>query len=302
MGAFRLSILTDHDWWNSYDPTSLDNQFAIYLNTTIDAPHEALQGAPSDSKERAVLKAALKTVDDEKEAATRKLAGVARANLQPAVAEKQRKAHMTTLLDWMDHYADLIENHGRLYLKRLQVEEILRGDWTPAVTNVVPARSATPCNDYKGKHFGADSKAARYLGTMHDFYIVKALEEKAISDGLDVPGSFIFRYNALLGWDGQSGEKGIPNTQCIRVDSVGAGQHSHPFPETGMEFVSHQKLVCSALVDALEKSDFERMVEIAKYLTIIGARKGEFIPPKGFNERIRKAREQNRELPACKFW
>ena len=85
---------------------------------------------------------------------------------------------------------------------------------------------------------------------------------------------------------------------------MGTTQHSHPLPEEGTGFVSHEKLVCTAIVEAVENMDLERFLEIAKYLTLIGAAPNEFrMPGQDLRQRLKQAlKEPGAILPPCKFW
>lgn len=298
MGKFADSITGETDWERNWTPKDLEDQWFVYVNGTIAEASEALLGAPNPSKERAVYEDSAKKVTSGRTAAELHYD-------KPQQTDKMKTAVVTQLLAGYDRFADLIENHGRLYLRALECARVFRGDWAPTDDTTVPPAHAENCNAYKLKHFGVDKKAAWYLGPFEDNYkMVKAIEEKAIASGLDVPGSFIFRFNAPLGWDGENGARGTINTHCIRVDSVGAMQHSHPMPEEGNDCVSHKRLICTAIVDAVEQTDLDRLVSIAKYLTLIGAGLREYrMPSQTLRQRLKTALEKpNTTLPECKFW
>lgn len=285
-------------WEGDWTPAALENEWHIFVHATFATASGALLEAPGDSKERALYEKAVKEVG-----AARKTAEP-RYN-KPRQTDESKKNLVRQLLNGYDERATLIQNHGMLYLKALEAERVFRGDWAPDGDNAVPEAHAMNCNTYNLKHFGADNKAARYLGQFDKNYkLVKALEEKAIASGLAVPGSYIFRFDEQLGWDGENGARGTVNSRCIRVDSVGTTQHSHPLPEEGTGFVSHEKLVCTAIVEAVENKDLERFLEIAKYLTLIGAGQNEFrMPGQDLRQRLKKAlKEPGAILPACKFW
>jgi len=295
MGKFKTKVTADAYWWQM-DPEDLFARWEVYLDTDIDDEASALAGAQSGSQEKTMYDHAVKQCEDEKRKVKAKLAGV--ANAPQGQQERQTQTHMRVFLESLDHYADLIEDRGRLYLVTLETKRVFNGQWDAPEDEAVPAAAAEACNDYKNKHFGADSKAARYLGRFEDKKLVKALEEKAIAHGLDTPGSFIFRFDQNVGWDSENGSRDTVNTSCIRVDSVGSKQHSHPFPETGMTYVSHQKLVCIEIRNAVLKEDIERLVKIAKYLTTIGAREREFKLPSS----LQLKKSDWDKVPPCFFW
>jgi len=298
MGKFADSITGEADWEKHWTPKDLENHWIAYVNGTLADAAEALLGAPEDSKERVLYGNAVAKVQ------SAALAGTRRYDRQ-GQTDQAKEAVAQELLRGFDHYASLIESHGLLYLRSLECERIFRGDWTPEVGTTVPAAHAKSCNTYNFKHFGGDRGAAWYLGPFdRNYKAVKALEEKAIESGLDVPGAYIFRFNAALGWDGENDARGTINTNSLRVDSVGSLQHSHPIPETGTDCVSHQKLVCTAICEAVEKKELERLVAIAKYLTTIGATAGEYkMPGQILRDRLKTAlRLEGTTLPACKFW
>ena len=298
MGKFADSITNEADWEKNWAPNDLADQWFVYVNGTISAASEALLNAPDPSKERSIYEDSARKVTSARGSAET-------LYNKPQQKDRVKAAVMTQLLQGYDHLADLIENHGMLYLRALECARVFRGDWAAPTDNAVPPAHAENCNPYKLKHFGVDKKAAWYLGPFEDKYkLVKAIEEKAISAGLEVPGSFIFRFNAPLGWDGENGARGTINTNCIRVDSVGALQHSHPMPEEGNDCVSHRRLICTAIVDAVEQTDLDRLVTIAKYLTLVGAGLREYrMPSQTLRLRLKAALlKPGTTLPECKFW
>jgi hypothetical protein len=298
MGKFKDIITSEPDWVTNWTPSELEDRWYVFINGPLARASEALQGAPDDSKELAIYKDAVDKV------------GKARKRAQAIYGKSDQTDDMKAdvvrrLLDGYDNFATLIESHGLLYLKALESERIFRGDWASDADTTVPEPHAQDCNTYNLKHFGVDKAAAWYLGPFEKNYKrVKALEEKAIEVGLDVPGAFIFRFDSQLGWDGVNGARGTINTRCIRVDSVGSKQHSHPIPEEGTNCVSHQKLVCAAIVEAVEASDLERLVTIAKYLNLIGAAAREFrMPGQDLRQRLKTALgKPGATLPPSKFW
>lgn len=299
MGIFADIMAVKPGWPADWDPESILAEWYTYINVTIQDASEALMSAPAESKQRKVYEDAVKKMEENRVIAVAKYGKVNQT--------VQVKTNISTqLLAACDQRAMLIESHGNLYLKELQVARIFRGEWTPVATRAIPAPHALAANTYSNKHFGGDKKAAWYLGDFDkNLKLVKALEEKAIESGLDVPGSCVFRFDTMLGWDGENDARGTSNTHCIRVDSIGFGQHSHPLPETGLTCVSHQKLICTAIVEAVESNDLERLVTIAQYLTTIKADKDEYKlvgAPLRLRMRTAKLAEGNIGLPECKFW
>jgi hypothetical protein len=298
MGKFADIIMSEADWEKNWTPADLESRWFIYLAGPLAQASEALQGAPAESKERAIY--------DDAVAKVSRFAKLAGKSYDKTDQTDDMKADwVRRMLKGCDSFATLIESHGTLYLKALESERIFRGEWTPDGDTRVPEAHAEDCNTYNLKHFGVDRSAAWYLGRFEKNYKrVKALEEKAIESGLDVPGAYIFRFDEQLGWDGVNGARGTINTRCIRVDSVGSKQHSHPIPEEGTNCVSHQKLVCSSIVEAVENKDLERLVTIAKYLTLIGAGAREYrMPGQDLRQRLKVAlQKEGATLPECKFW
>src|SRR5262249_6679259 len=121
-------------------------------------------------------------------------------------------------------------------------------------------------------HFGADKGAAQYLGRFKDYKLVKALEEKAKSALL--LEACIFRFNEEVGHDGTKGTNS-PMTKCIRVDSMNTPHdHSHPITDSGVD--SNDEYVKNNIIKCHNENDREGLLDIAKYLTIIRATKGEY--------------------------
>jgi hypothetical protein len=289
MGKFADGVKSEGDWERKLTPKALEDCWVKYINSgRMVALSDALFNTEQNSKQRQFYNNTLE------EATEKRVAAEANAKTKS----------MPALLRELDRLADLIEAQGSLYLAELAAVLVFRGDWQPSANTSIPTAHLDQCNKYNLKHFGVDKKAAWYLGDFKaDYNAVKALEEKAITDGLAVPGACVFCFNRALGWDGENGIRGTINTNCIRVDSIGTNQHSHPIPEKGHDYVSHEKLVCTAIVEAIEKKQMDRLVEIAKYLTTIGASNEEYKVTTGpVSERLRNAVKKGMQLPKCKFW
>jgi hypothetical protein len=192
----------------------------------------------------------------------------------------QKANHIRLLVGPIDDWGDKIVMPGRLLVaakqeaaKLAEEENIFNGKWESDIDNTIPLPAAENCNLYKGKHFGVDKSAAQYLGRFKESpKLVKALEEKAKSALL--LDACIFRFNETVGHDGTKGVNG-PMTKCIRVDDAGeAKQHSHPIPESGVG--SHDAYVKDNILKCHNENDRDNLLDIAKYLTIIGATKGEY--------------------------
>lgn len=314
MGDFRNLVVQDDNWWEDID--SLESAFHRYTISDIEAQTEALRTSPDDSQERGFYHYVLgKDVVGRKKTATelgtvatllaqarRDVAQVKTYNLAAHLEQKQLRTKMEELLGLLDHYAGQLHGQGALKIKRSMIETVLRGEWTAPVDNSLPAKAGEMCNPYNLKHFGGDKKAARYLGDCADRYLVKAMEEKAKDHGLLVPGAMVFRFNANVGWDSESGDSTTANTTTIRVDSIGSSQHSHPLAERGSTHASFHTYVVKEIISAAAKSSLDRLVEIAKFLTICGGAIGEFKPPSKLKTEWAKAQADGMTLPACKFW
>ena len=285
-------------------------------DSNIEEQTEALRTSPDDSQERGFYNYVLgKDVVGRKKtpielgtvatllAQTRRdIERVKTHALAAHLEQKQIRAKMEELLNMLDHYAGQLHGQGALKIKRDMVAAVFRGEWAAPVDNHLPAKAGEMCNPYNLKHFGGDKKAARYLGDCADRYLVKAMEEKAKDHGLLVPGAMVFRFNVNVGWDSESGDNTTSNTSTIRVDSIGSSQHSHPLAERGSTHASFHTYVVKEIISAAAKSSLDRLLEIAKFLTICEATTGEFKPASKLKTEWAKAQADGMTLPECKFW
>jgi hypothetical protein len=281
--------------WQTKDPDELFNAFYDFLG---DPANEAAADAFAE-KEKAIYEVYKKNVENEVKKAKAKLTGLARAPVPQQAIQKAN--HIRLLIVPIDDWGDKIIMPGRIYAAEKQraqalaeEEKIFNGEWETDIDNTIPAPAAFPCNAYNNKHFGVDKSAAQYLGRFKDYKLVKALEEKARSALL--MEACIFRFNEEVGHDGTKGSNS-PMTKCIRVDNAGeAGQHSHPIPEEGVG--SHDAYVKDNIIKSHNENDREDLLDIAKYLTIIGATKGEY---KFSNNELNKLTGKKFNF-FCKFW
>jgi hypothetical protein len=311
MGAFANQVALIPGWWAV---NTVENAFYQYIGDAIDDEGSALRNSPATSKERGFYEYVFgkDSVKDKKTAielgVVACLIAKARTDLDQVDThvltvlqrDRQIRAKMQILLDDLDHYADQIKNIGALKIKATMSELVFRGDWTTTDTNAIPPAATVMCNPYKLKHFGSDSKAACYIG--HNQYAVKAMEEKAKDLGISIAGGAMFRFNANLGWDGEGGTRTTANTTSIRVDSIGTDQHSHPLAEEGSTHPSFRSYVVLEIIAAARTRDAERLLEIAKFITLCGGTAKEFAPPGKLKADWKKAQEEGMPLPACKFW
>ncbi len=318
MGVFRDSIMTSPGWWRDYD--HVVSEFYLYVNGKIEDEGSALRLAPETSKERVfynylfgmdgvvnqrtdIERGAIKTLIDQtgKKIQHSKTATIdpLRADEQKRLTDEQVHGWMKGMLKQLDYYASQVQARGSLKIKQTMQELIFRGDWQSATDNAIPAAATQMCNPYKLKHFGADNKAAQYINLNR--YAVKAMEEKAITHGLSIPGGQMFRFNANVGWDG-IGKDHVPNTKAIRVDSIGSEQHSHPLPNEDPKVASVKSYVVGEIIDAARDKDMERLIEIAQFITLCEGSAKEFTPQGKHKAAWKKAQEVGMELPDCKFW
>jgi hypothetical protein len=262
--------------WQTKDPDELSNAFYDFLGD----PANAAAADELAEKNRVIYDMYRKDVEKDVEKTKTKLGGLTKTplNQQPT----QKAHHIRLLVGNIDEKAERIVMQGKALLAskppaKTEEEKILDGEWEPDINNTIPAPAAVNCNPYKLKHFGADSSAAQYLGRFKDNpKLVKALEEKAKSALL--LDAVIFRFNENVGHDGTKGPNS-PMTKCIRVDSVGTDkEHSHPIPESNdsKDSPAHDTYIKKNIIKCHNENDRESLIDIAKYLTIIGAKKGEY--------------------------
>jgi hypothetical protein len=203
MGAFKDYITKkEPDWWHGGDVDYVMTEFYTFLTEKISDQREALRCANKETKERwfyvylfgkeetqKLLKLSkrgeINLLEHNAKAMIEKIKG---HNLAANLEAMQIKPKMTELLDQLDHFAGQIQSRGSLRIKQTMMEKVFGGVWKPTADNRIPPKAKEPCNAYNLKHFGANNKAARYLGDMEDRSLVKAMEEKAKMDGLQVPG------------------------------------------------------------------------------------------------------------------
>jgi hypothetical protein len=129
---------------------------------------------------------------------------------------------------------------------------------------------------HQDKHFGAQLNEAQYtIGTVQTRKrIVAGMEEKAIAEGLQFAGESFFWFSVVVGTDGQRPQQ---QTHSIRVDTPGIPtQHSHPVPENQAGMVSHDGKVKTAIREATVARDLSKILDVAKYLTVIGAANNQY--------------------------
>jgi hypothetical protein len=297
MGLFRQYLDSRYPGtsWLTKNPDELGDAFYEFLGDAANGP-----AADAYAKENRAMYDLYRTEVDKNIVKTKsKLQGL--ANAPVAQQPIQRANHIRLLVDSIDDKADRIVMPGRhLLLAQQQAqrqaaeEAIFNGAWQPNIDNTIPVPAAVNCNTYNLKHFGSDSKAAQYLGRFKDYKLVKALEEKAKSALL--LEACIFRFRENVGHDGTNRSES-PMTNCIRVDSIGSGmEHSHPIPQSGVG--SHDAYVKDSIIKCNNANDMEGLIDVAKYLTIIGARKGEFTFSNKEKDKL-TGRKFNRH---CTFW
>jgi hypothetical protein len=309
MGAFKTRIMQTADWWGR-TPQAIQDEFFSYLASS----HEQEFGAFSTTRDKndAAFAQYLFGEGTRKKpgfiAQTTREVGLVvdriEQNAPPAHQDRQRMVKMTEYLDFLDRYADMIVSRGNLVLKREMIASVFAGLWTPPVGNAVPPPSAGQANLYDGKHFGTNTGVGSYIPFTDSRFQVKSMEDKAVEYGLEAGGGAIFRFDRQIGYDGVSKAFGL-NTKAIRVDSIGSLQHSHPFPETNFGIASFEKYVIEELVLAAIDKNLDRIVEIGKFLTVIGARPNEFTPKKQHIAKVAGPRGKSSAdvaLPDCVFW
>jgi hypothetical protein len=175
------------------------------------------------------------------------------------------------------------------------------GNSIPAVDQTVDmAYRDTVRSNHGNKHFGVDAGANQYdIGTGAEvrYRIVRGMEEKAAAHGVMVGSEAYFMFDRRVGYEGTKGTAGAACV-CIRVDTPGLpSQHSHPIPTTGVG--SHDAKVRDAIRYMTVKGEegLPYLVQIAKYLTIIGARHLMFT-----NLRSDRALYGVYRPPACVYW
>jgi hypothetical protein len=130
-------------------------------------------------------------------------------------------------------------------------------------------------NAYNNKHFGNDKAAAQY--NTDDRQFVGKLEEYAKKHGLECAGAVIMRFGFDVGSDGSIYDSATPKTCCIRVDSIGSGQHSHPIPEwERVDMPSHEGMIKNNIIEAFAGQyndgaiDLEMLYDICRYIAQLG--------------------------------
>jgi hypothetical protein len=178
---------------------------------------------------------------------------------------------------------------------------VLNGNWNPP-----PGRDNTINMAFQGpliynhndKHFGAQPSEAQFtIGANQAARkrIVAGMEQKAVTEGLDFGGEAFFRFNAVVGTDGQAPQQ---QTTSVRVDTPGGpSQHSHPIPENQAGMVSHDGKVKSAIRMFTTDRDLGKLVDLAKYLRVIGAANGQYT-----NLRVDDHLYGHLRPPPCVFW
>lgn len=180
-------------------------------------------------------------------------------------------------------------------------EIVFNGDWVTTVTQTVDMTYRdTVLSNHGNKHFGVDKGANQYdIGANAEtqYKIVRGLEEKAVAHGVMTGPEAYFMFDRRVGYEGTKGTSGAACV-CIRVDTPGLpSQHSHPIPTTGVG--SHDAKVKDAIRYLTVKGaeGLPHLVQVAKYLTIINARKPMFT-----NLRNDKALYGVYRPPTCAFW
>lgn len=193
---------------------------------------------------------------------------------------------------FQDYFSWIIDSDSRL---------ALQGLWDPP-----NGRDNTIDMNYQGaliyahndKHFGAQPAEAQYtIGANQAARkrIVAGMEVKAIAEGMIVGGEAFFRFNAVVGTDGQQPQQ---QTCSIRVDTPGGpSQHSHPIPENQPGMVSHDGKVKTAIREYTTARDLSGLVNLAKYLKVIAAANGQYS-----NLRADAHLYGNLRPPACVYW
>ena len=127
----------------------------------------------------------------------------------------------------------------------------LDGLWEPpgGADNSVDFANATPLMyAHNDKHFGAQPNEAQFTiggNQAERKRIVAGMEAKAVRWGTFMGGESFFRFDQVVGTDGQRPQQ---PTCSIRVDTPGGpSQHSHPIPENEAGMVSHDTKVRSAI-------------------------------------------------------
>jgi hypothetical protein len=177
----------------------------------------------------------------------------------------------------------------------------LSGNWNPPQGRDNTVNMAFQGNliySHADKHFGAQTDEAQFtIGANQAARkrIVAGMEQKAIAEGLDVGGEVFFRFNVVVGTDGQTPQQ---QSASIRVDTPGGpSQHSHPIPENQAGMVSHDGKVKSAIRMFTTDRDLGKLVDLAKYLRIIGAANGQYT-----NLRADAHLYGHLRPPPCVYW
>ncbi|NKE47303.1 hypothetical protein HB662_21175 [Roseomonas frigidaquae] len=175
------------------------------------------------------------------------------------------------------------------------------GASVPATDNTVDMNYRdTVLSNHGNKHFGVDRGANQYdIGASAEvrYRIVRGMEEKAAAHGVMLGSEAYFMFDRRVGYEGTKGNAGAACV-CIRVDTPGLPtQHSHPIPTTGVG--SHDAKLKDAIRQLTVKGEvgLPYLVQMAKYLTIIGARRLMFT-----NLRADKALYGVHRPPECVYW
>jgi hypothetical protein len=206
--------------------------------------------------------------------------------------EKKRgiAGHKIGTTDWRVLYRDapantkealMIANVGQnisvyfSWMISAEQRHALNGTWEPPeeVDNTVDFTNTTPLKfAHNDKHFGAQPNEAQYTigaNQAQRKLIVAGMEEKAMRWGSFMGGESFFRFDQVVGTDGQRPQQ---TTCSIRVDTPGGpSQHSHPIPENQVGMVSHDTKIRSAIRFHTTEKSIEGLVLVAKYLKVIGS-------------------------------
>jgi hypothetical protein len=178
----------------------------------------------------------------------------------------------------------------------------LNGTYVTGENNTQGDAAVGTCNTTYGggKHWGGEWDAGQYDLTDVNANVVLGLEMKAVRIGLGTAGGWVFKFSFSVGHTCKKGNnKGLPYdpTTCIRVDSGGTGQHSHPIPEWGaLTTSSHEKEVKMVIIAAVNSFDVDRLAEVGEYLKLIGATN------KSYAFSNKDAQKLINPLPASIYW
>ena len=310
MGDFKNDIISKATWWQD-EPEDVELAFFTFLSVRYADEYGAFT-TTGDTNDAAFAKYLFGEGTKKKPgfivettSETKRVVDKIEVHAPAAHKDQQRIRKMTAYLDFLDRYADMVVSRGNLVIRREMIQSVFAGTWRPEVDNSVPAPASQQANLYGGKHFGTNAGVGSYAPFTESLFQVKSIEDKAVVHGLVVPGASIFRFENEIGYDGIAASCEL-NTRAIRVDSIGSGgQHSHPFPENNFGIASFEKYVIEAIVLAAMDDDIDRLVEIGKFLTVIGAVEREFRPKKQHIAKVsvpRGVAQADVSVPDCLFW